>query len=296
VAIDEYLRLRAAQIDGALADWAAERGPSVESRLLEAMEYSLRSPGKRIRPILVLASAEATGVDSAPLLPFACAVEMVHAYSLVHDDLPAMDDDDLRRGRPTNHKIFGEALAILAGDALLTEAFVVMSATADRSLSAERRLAAMSELAIAAGAEGMVGGQTADILAEGVAADLDRVESIHKRKTGALLRAAVRIGGILAGAPAAELDSLSHYGDAIGLAFQIADDLLDEVGDSGRTGKNTGRDRELAKSTYPARLGVAGARLRLRELLDRALAALGGFAPCADPLRDIARMIALRAL
>ena len=226
---DEYLRRRTTEVDAALGELVRERRARVEPRLLEAMEYSLTSPGKRIRPILVLAAAEALGADPRPLLPFACAAEMVHAYSLIHDDLPAMDDDDLRRGRPTNHKVFGEAVAILAGDALLTEAFAVLSA--DGGLSAERRLAAIRELAVAAGAEGMVGGQTADILAEGAEADPRRVESIHRRKTGALLRACVRIGAILAGADARALASLSAYGEAIGLAFQIADDLLDELGE-----------------------------------------------------------------
>ena len=292
--IDDYLRGRAARIDRALAERMAERRSSVEPRLLEAMEYSLSSPGKRLRPILVLASAEALGADAEPLVPFACAVEMVHTYSLIHDDLPAMDDDDLRRGQPTSHKVFGEAIAILAGDALLTEAFVVMS-SAGEGIAAERRLAAIAELAVAAGAQGMVGGQTADILAEGVGAAVERVESIHRRKTGALLRASVRIGGILAGARAAELGSITRYGDAIGLGFQIADDLLDELGDTQLTGKNARRDRELGKSTYPALLGNARARELLGELLDRGLGALDEFGAAADPLREIARRIVARA-
>jgi len=294
VGIDDYLRGRAARIDRALAERMAERRTSVEPRLLEAMEYSLSSPGKRLRPILVLASAEALGADAEPLVPFACAVEMVHTYSLIHDDLPAMDDDDLRRGRPTSHKVFGEAVAILAGDALLTEAFVVMS-SAGEGIAAERRLAAIAELAVAAGAQGMVGGQTADILAEGVGADLERVESIHRRKTGALLRACVRIGGVLAGARAADLESITRYGDAIGLGFQIADDLLDELGDTQRTGKSARRDRELGKSTYPALLGNARARELLGELLDRGLGALDELGAAADPLREIARRIVARA-
>jgi geranylgeranyl diphosphate synthase, type II len=294
VGIDDYLRGRAARIDRALAERMAERRTSVEPRLLEAMEYSLSSPGKRLRPILVLASAEALGADAEPLVPFACAVEMVHTYSLIHDDLPAMDDDDLRRGRPTSHKVFGEAVAILAGDALLTEAFVVMS-SAGEGIAAERQLAAIAELAVAAGAQGMVGGQTADILAEGVGADIERVESIHRRKTGALLRASVRIGGLLAGARAADLESITRYGDAIGLGFQIADDLLDELGDTQLTGKSARRDRELGKSTYPALLGNARARELLGELLDRGLGALDELGAAADPLREIARRIVARA-
>jgi geranylgeranyl diphosphate synthase, type II len=296
VASDDFLRAAAARVDRALVDLTVALRGRVEPRLLEAMEYSVTSPGKRIRPILVLASAEAAGADSAPLVSFACAVELVHAYSLVHDDLPAMDDDDLRRGRPTNHKVFGEAVAILAGDALLTEAFVVLSSAGDRSVSAERRLAAIAELSAAAGAQGMVGGQTADVLAEGTAADLELVESIHRRKTGALLRAAVRIGALLVGADEAALGRLSLYGDRIGLAFQVADDLLDELGDSSTTGKVAGRDRVRGKSTYPALLGVGGARERLHQLLDAAIGALDSFGVAADPLREIARTIVTRAL
>ena len=291
---DEYLRRRTTEVDAALGELVRERRARVEPRLLEAMEYSLTSPGKRIRPILVLAAAEALGADPRPLLPFACAAEMVHTYSLIHDDLPAMDDDDLRRGRPTNHRVFGEAVAVLAGDALLTEAFAVLSA--DCGLAAERRLAAIRELAVAAGAEGMVGGQTADILAEGAEADPRRVESIHRRKTGALLRACVRIGAILAGADARALASLSAYGEAIGLAFQIADDLLDELGNTQVTGKSAQRDRERGKSTYPAALGVERARQLLRELLEQGLAALGEFGASAEPLREIARRVVERAL
>jgi geranylgeranyl diphosphate synthase type II len=294
VTTDEYLRRRTTEVDAALGELVRERRARVEPRLLEAMEYSLTSPGKRIRPILVLAAAEALGADPRPLLPFACAAEMVHTYSLIHDDLPAMDDDDLRRGRPTNHRVFGEAVAVLAGDALLTEAFAVLSA--DCGLAAERRLAAIRELAVAAGAEGMVGGQTADILAEGAEADPRRVESIHRRKTGALLRACVRIGAILAGADARALASLSAYGEAIGLAFQIADDLLDELGSTRVTGKSAQRDRERGKSTYPAALGVARARQLLRELLEQGLAALGEFGASAEPLREIARRVVERAL
>jgi geranylgeranyl diphosphate synthase type II len=282
----------ATEIDATLAAWIGPERSAIEPRLREAMEYSLVSPGKRVRPALVLAAAQAVGADATPLLPLACAVEMVHAYSLVHDDLPAMDDDDLRRGRPTNHKVFGEAVAILAGDALLTEAFVVLSGAG--SPSAERRLAAIRELAAAAGAEGMVGGQTADILAQGTGAALALVESIHRRKTGALLRASVRIGAILGGADDGALDRLTRYGEAIGLAFQVADDILDETGNvAGKTGQ---RDRELGKSTYPAALGLEGARQLLGELLERALGAVESFGAAAEPLRMIAKTVVNRAL
>jgi len=279
-------------IEAALAAWVGKQRTAIEPRLREAMEYSLLSPGKRVRPVLVLAAANAVGADPAPLVPLACAIEMVHAYSLVHDDLPAMDDDDLRRGRPTNHKVFGEAVAILAGDALLSEAFAVLSG--DGAPPADRRLAAIRELAVASGAEGMVGGQTADILAEGTGPDLKLVESIHRRKTGALLRAAVRIGALLAGADAAAVERLSRYGESIGLAFQVADDILDETG--AIAGKTAGRDRELGKSTYPAALGLDGARKLLRELRERALEAIAGFGTSAEPLRQIADTIVSRAL
>lgn len=292
--IDEYLRRRAREVDSVLAALVEERRGRVEGRLLEAMAYSLLSPGKRIRPILVLAAAETLGAAAPPLIRAACAVEMVHAYSLIHDDLPAMDNDDLRRGRPTNHKVFGEAAAILAGDALLTEAFAVLAA--DGTVGVECRLAAIAELAAAAGSAGMVGGQMADILAEGAQADIALVESIHRRKTGALLRASVRIGALLAGADSRSLERLSTYGDAIGLVFQIADDLLDEVGNTAATGKSAQRDRARGKSTYPAVLGVERGRELLGELVDRGLAALAGFGAEADPLRDIARRIAARAM
>jgi geranylgeranyl diphosphate synthase, type II len=294
VRIDRAAERWATEIDAALAEWIGSSRTGIEPRLREAMEYSLLSPGKRVRPVLVLAAAHAAGVDPSPLVRLACAIEMIHAYSLVHDDLPAMDDDDLRRGRPTNHKVFGEAVAILAGDGLLTEAFVVLSGSAPATVPADRRLAAIRELAVAAGAEGMVGGQTADILAEGTAIDLPRVEGIHRRKTGALLRAAVRIGGILAGADDVSLAKLSTYGDAIGLAFQVADDILDETGNiAGKTGQ---RDRELGKATYPAALGLDGARRLLAELLERALASVESFGEAAEPLRMIAKTIVVRAL
>jgi geranylgeranyl diphosphate synthase, type II len=297
VRIEDYLRQRTDAIDAALAAFMAGHRVDVEPRLLEAMEYSLLSPGKRIRPILVIAAAEALGAKTAPLVPFACAVEMVHAYSLIHDDLPAMDDDDLRRGRPTNHKVFGEATAILAGDALLTEAFAVIAADdGGGQPSSDRRLAAIRELAVAAGAGGMVGGQTADILAEGVEADLPLVESIHRRKTGALLRASVRIGALLAGADTDALERMSRYGEAIGLAFQVADDLLDEAGDTEATGKSAQRDRARGKSTVPAVLGVEATRRMLQELLAKSLDALAGLGPLAEPLRGIASLIVRRAL
>ena len=298
--IEEYLQERAALVERALAKILGELGErqgGTEPRLLEAMEYSLASPGKRIRPILALAAAEAVGAPIAPVLPFACAIEMVHTYSLIHDDLPAMDDDDMRRGRPANHKVFGDGIAILAGDALLTEAFALMSReSAAAGPPAEQRLAAIQELAAAAGAGGMVGGQTADLLAEGAAAEIGEVESIHRRKTGALLRASVRIGALIGGASTEASTALSRYGESIGFAFQVADDVLDEIGDTEATGKSSRRDRARGKSTVPGLLGVERSRSLLRDLLDRGLGALSGFGTNADPLREIARIIVARAL
>jgi geranylgeranyl diphosphate synthase type II len=222
---------------------------------------------------------------------------MVHTYSLIHDDLPAMDDDDTRRGRPSNHRVFGEGIAILAGDALLTEAFAVASlAPRFYGVSVERALEAVAELAVAAGAQGMVGGQTADLLAEGAKPELERIESIHKRKTGALLRAAVRIGAIVAEADETALDGLTRYGESIGLAFQVADDLLDAAGDTVTTGKSAQRDEERGKSTVPAALGMRPARALLEKLLESGLAAVAHFDARADPLREIARYVVSRAL
>ncbi len=291
--IDEYLDARSALIEKALRAILAERRRAVEPRLLEAMEYSLLLGGKRIRPILAVAAAEGVGGAADAALPFACAIEMVHTYSLIHDDLPAMDDDDLRRGRPSSHKVFGEGIAILAGDALLTDAFAVMSeAGADEGI----RVGAIRELALAAGAAGMVGGQTADLLAEGETVGVERLESIHRRKTGALLRASVRVGAIVAGASPDVLERLTRYAEATGLAFQVADDLLDELGNTAATGKSLQRDRARGKSTYPSVLGIPGARALLGDLLERSLAAVESLGAPAEPLRGIARMVVSRAL
>ena len=297
--IEEYLRSGAQRIEKTLEDWLSETQSSVEARLWEAMRYSLLSGGKRIRPLLVLAAGEAVGASPEPLLPFACAVEMVHTYSLIHDDLPAMDDDDLRRGRPSNHVVYGEGMAILAGDALLTEAFALMGrsrAGQGAGIAAERALEAIRELAIAAGAQGMVGGQAADLLAEGAALDLASVESIHRRKTGALFRASLRIGGIAGQADAATLERLTLFGETIGFAFQVADDLLDAAGNTTATGKAAQRDRERGKSTVPGALGMADTRRLLRDLLDAGLSAIVALDRRADPLREIARAVVGRAL
>jgi geranylgeranyl diphosphate synthase type II len=281
-------------VEEALRDAVGEPAAG-DGGLGEAIRYSLLDGGKRIRPALLLAAGEAVGGAAADLLPFACAVEMIHCYSLIHDDLPAMDDDDLRRGRPTSHVRFGEGVAILAGDALLTEAFHVMCATAASAARPRAAIRAAAEIAAAAGVAGMVGGQAADLAAEGGTRSLAEVESIHRRKTGALIVAAVRAGALLAEADEAALARLSTYAERVGLAFQVADDVLDRVGTTAQTGKHQGRDRERGKQTYPLLLGVGAARDYARRLLAEALAELGGFDARAEPLRDLARFVVGRA-
>lgn len=292
--LSAYLDRRQAQVDRALDHHLATTDR--KNDLLAAMRYGMFPGGKRLRPILAIAAAESVGGAAAPILPFACALEMIHAYSLIHDDLPAMDDDDLRRGRPSCHAKFGEALAILAGDALLTEAFAVLAAAATRRGSdPQRAVRVIGEIARASGAYGMVGGQVADMVAETRPVDLPTVEMIHIRKTGALIRAAVRSGALIAGASSDELRKLTRYADCVGLAFQIADDILDAEGASKTTGKRVGRDQERQKATFPAVLGLQASKDRARELLARALRDLRRFDRRAEPLREIARFIVERA-
>lgn len=292
----KYLEERRRLVDQALKQQLSAGG--VFPRTIDkAMRYSLFSGGKRIRPILALASGEAVGGALQRVMPFACALEMIHSYSLVHDDLPAMDDDDLRRGKPTNHVVFGEGMAILAGDGLLTEAFRVMSEGAllpgqDRAAT----LRAIREIAAGAGAAGMVGGQVADLESERKKPTRALVEYIHTRKTGALIRAAVRAGALVGKATARQFARLDQYGAAIGLAFQVADDILDVEGGTEKTGKRAGRDAELQKATYPAAVGMANAKRKAQELLDESLAALSAFGPSAEPLRRIATFIVERAV
>ncbi|MFQ5737030.1 MAG: polyprenyl synthetase family protein [Thermodesulfobacteriota bacterium] len=260
--------------------------------LHRAMRYSLFAGGKRIRPVLVLAACEAAGGDARDALNTACAFECIHTYSLIHDDLPAIDNDDMRRGRPTCHKVYGEATAILAGDALLTAAFEIIAK--DGTAESGRLLRVVSELARAAGSMGMIGGQMVDIESEGKDVSFPVLEYIHIHKTGELILAAVRCGGILAGASEEELRSLGSYGKAVGLAFQIADDILDVEGSSAEMGKPTGGDERKGKATYPSILGLDPARTRATELVDMALGAIKGFDSKADPLRSIARYIVHR--
>jgi len=288
--LEAYLKDRKKIIEEALERYLPGKdGPSTE--LLEAMHYSVFAGGKRIRPILCLAALEACGGDLAPAMPVACALELIHTYSLIHDDLPAMDNDDFRRGKPTNHKVFGEAVAILAGDALLTEAFVLLSRVEKVRVAAERRLAVISEIAGAAGIAGMVGGQALDILAAKNASDFNDLEQIHRRKTGALIIAAVKSGAILAGASDVRIHALSEYASHVGIAFQIADDILNVEGDKNLMGKNTGSDAALGKVTYPSFLGLEKAKTVLAEHVGAAQSAIAAFDARALPLRMIARYI-----
>ena len=222
----------------------------------EAMSYSLLAGGKRLRPILVMAASEAVGGDRDSVLPFAVASEMIHTYTLIHDDLPALDNDDLRRGKPTNHKVFGEAIAILAGDALLTQAFIIMTrAVGMENIPSDCILKATHEMACALGSTGMIGGQVVDLESEGKPITKETLEYIHIYKTGFLIRACIRCGGILSQANAQQLSSLSRFGAHIGLAFQIIDDVLDVTGDQERLGKDIGSDLTKDKATYPAYTG-----------------------------------------
>ena len=280
-----YLATRSRLVERDLA----ARFPPVRTRLRQAIRYSLLAGGKRIRPILALAAGEVAGAPARLVLPFASALEMIHTYSLVHDDLPAMDDDDVRRGRPTSHKVFGDGLAILVGDALLTEAFQAMARA--RGVPAERVVRIVAEVAAAVGEGGMVGGQALDLASSGRPSTLARVQEIHRWKTGALLRVAVRTGALVAGASGTVLRRLTEYGERLGLAFQIADDVLDAVGAPEADGRTDGA---LGKATYPRVLGLEGARRAALRERDDAIAALRPFGPTAEPLRALADYVVAR--
>jgi geranylgeranyl diphosphate synthase type II len=263
--------------------------PSADvSPIYEAMRYSLAAGGKRFRPALVVLTARMLGADDGAAMPAACAIEMIHTYSLIHDDLPAMDNDDLRRGRPTSHKVFGEAMAILAGDALLTEAFVVLS-RGDERLPPERQIRLVHELASAAGACGMASGQVADLQAERDPSCPFGVETIHRLKTGRMIEAAVAMGAIVAGAEAEELARLREYGRSVGLAFQIADDILDTQASTDQMGKTAGKDAAQGKRTYVSEFGLGEAEARAQAELASALAALEPFGERSRALADLAR-------
>jgi len=261
------------QVEEALRDVFRDRTP--HGNLYDAMNYSLLAGGKRLRPVLLLESCHLCGGEPKSALPFACAIEMIHTYSLIHDDLPCMDDDSLRRGRPTNHKVYGEATAVLAGDALLTAAFEIALAAPD--VLPERALAACRCLADAAGAAGMVGGQILDIAGEGRTLTLSELEELQGLKTGALIRAAAEMGCILAGGSDLERNALRRYAHKLGRAFQIRDDILDVTGDETTLGKTIGSDSRDGKTTFVSLKGLEDCQALVEQLTDEAGNALAGF-------------------
>jgi geranylgeranyl diphosphate synthase, type II len=270
-------------------------GKTFPTSVHEAMRYSLFGGGKRVRPILTIAAAEAIGAKTIDLLPIAGSLELIHTYSLIHDDLPAMDDDDFRRGRLTSHKVYGEAVAILAGDGLLNMAFEVLSDPRRlKTISANRLVAIIKEISTASGVFGMIGGQVVDMESEGKDIDSPTLEYIHTHKTGTLIRAAVRVGALYAKAGKRQFTALTHYGEMVGLAFQIADDILDITGTQEEIGKDVGSDIEKGKKTYPSFYGLEESRARALEIADKAVRALKDFDRKADPLRELAKYIVNR--
>jgi len=291
--LKHYMQQICQQIDSAMLTLlpAKQQRPA---QLHEAMHYSVFAGGKRIRPILMLASCEAVGGKIERAIPAACAMEMIHTYSLIHDDLPAMDDDDFRRGQPTNHKVYGEATAILAGDALLTQAFITLSAP-NSAVDAITQQRVVEIMAQAAGAAGMVGGQVVDMESEGKTPDLDTVNYIHRNKTGALILASIQCGALLGGADQKTFADLTLFGESAGLAFQIADDILDIVGDQEQLGKDIGSDQQRGKATYPAVLGLEASQQKMTELHLDALNILSKYGSQAEPLRQISEYIINRS-
>ena len=290
VFLKAYLQDRQKIVEEALEHYLPGED-NIPADIYKAVRYSVFNGGKRIRPILCLAAAEAVGGDLGPAIPVACSLELIHAYSLIHDDLPAMDNDDFRRGKPTCHKVFGEDIAILAGDALLTEAFVLLSGMEKVRLSAERRLAVIQEIAQAAGIFGMVGGQALDVLSGKFTPDENTLREIHRRKTGALIVAAIKSGAIISNAGKDKIQALAEYGINVGLAFQIADDILNVEGDRELMGKETGSDAARGKLTYPSLMGLDAAKEKLAKYIDAAEVSLSDFDERARPLILIARYI-----
>ncbi|MEN8213893.1 MAG: (2E,6E)-farnesyl diphosphate synthase [Pseudomonadota bacterium] len=286
-----YLKTCQQRIEAALQRQLPSR-QRLPVELHEAMHYAVMTPGKRIRPLLVYAAGHAFGATTETLDRAACAVEFIHVFSLIHDDLPAMDDDDLRRGQPTCHVRFGEAVAILAGDALQSLAFEMLCGS---DISDTIRLKMIATLASASGSHGMAGGQVMDLTATGKSLTLPELENLHIHKTGALIRASVLLGAMTATGEARQLQQLDHYGKCIGLAFQIVDDILDITGDTESLGKTGGKDAAQQKTTYASLLGLSQARERAAQLHDDALAALETFGGNAEPLRKIAHLIVQRS-
>ena len=285
-----YLAKTRNLVEGALD---AALGPERPESLRESMRYSLLAGGKRLRPILCLAACELVGGDASLAMPTAVALEMIHTMSLIHDDLPAMDNDDLRRGRPTNHKVYGDAMAILAGDALLSRAFEMVSLRSP-GVPPERLLKVVAELALGSGAPGVVGGQVVDLEREGREVDLETLDYIHLHKTAALLRACVVTGALIGGADANQVEAMRTYANGIGLAFQIVDDILDVTASSEVLGKTAGKDLIADKTTYPKLLGLEPSRARALELVAQAKSALEPWTSKAQPLLALADYVASR--
>jgi geranylgeranyl diphosphate synthase, type II len=290
VDLKAYLDARRVTVDDAL-DRVLPPETAEPVTIHRAMRYSVLAPGKRLRPILVIAGAEAVAGRADTVLDTACALELIHAYSLIHDDLPAMDDDDYRRGRLTSHKVFGEAMAILAGDALLTLAFRLVATNAARVVPAALVGSVVAEIADAAGTDGMVGGQVVDIESEGKSITPDMLDYIHLRKTAALIRAALRVGALLAGARAEHVEAISRAGQALGLAFQIVDDILDVEGSLAELGKSAGSDERKQKATYPSLHGLHASKQRARELIEETKRLLTPLGSSADPIRALADFV-----
>ncbi len=292
---DRYLAEHARDVE-AFLDRNLPTEDAFPPSIHRAIRYSLFAGGKRLRPVLVLASAEAVGGRGKDALPAAAALEMIHTYSLIHDDLPAMDDDDLRRGKPTSHVVFGEAIAILAGDALLTHAFHVLATASSNNgtpgtSEGERRLRAVALLAEAAGMNGMIGGQVIDLESEGKGVDEKTIDQIHQKKTGALMEGAARLGAVMGGGDDDQIETLGRFGRDVGLAFQIVDDLLDVEGDAATLGKSAGKDLKAGKATYPSVHGIENARSRATELAQQAVDLVAQFGPAGEPLVCLARRI-----
>jgi geranylgeranyl diphosphate synthase type II len=290
VDLQAYLDARRVTVDDAL-DRVLPPETAEPVTIHRAMRYSVLAPGKRLRPILVIAGAEAVAGRADTVLDTACALELIHAYSLIHDDLPAMDDDDYRRGRLTSHKVFGEAMAILAGDALLTLAFRLVATNAARVVPAALVGSVVAEIADAAGTDGMVGGQVVDIESEGKSISPDMLDYIHLHKTAALIRAALRVGALLAGGHAEHVEAISRAGLALGLAFQIVDDILDVEGSLAELGKSAGSDERKRKATYPSLHGLPASKQRARELIEETKQLLSSLGPPADPIRALADFV-----
>ena len=290
----EYLAECKKFIDESVPRYLPEK-TAYPGNIHESMHYSLFAGGKRLRPCLLIAAAEAVGGSRYDVLPFAVATEFLHTYTLIHDDLPALDNDSLRRGKPTNHKVFGEAIAILAGDALLTQAFVLMTDSLGMaSIPQKNLLRASHDMARALSSTGVIGGQVVDLESEGKPVDAETLEYIHIYKTGFFFKSCVRCGAILSQATVSQIKALSSFGAHIGLAFQIIDDILDITGDRETLGKDIGSDIENEKATYPAFFGMEKSKAKAEELVDQAIVCLENFDERANPLREIARFFIQR--